>query len=283
MKFRILTALILVALLAGPGVVLAQEGDGEEKPAESGEEKIPGAEDGKLPSDLKPAEKPPEKTEAEKREELRKRKDAFFKMFKNRLEEMELEQGTPEQEEIARLASLKGDYKDKLGKSQKNLDRSKQIVRKSFEGLIRSNQDPRTVESRCENIWLDYMANSRKYKMEIHEYERAIKGLDRRIAYIRHRLKTREYPTAEKGEKYYLSDPIEVYTEDPEIAEPELGSRKSQVSYYALLKDFVLGILGKGRMDLPTISRRLTKPPLVEMYENWKRRVAVTRRVTENK
>ncbi len=238
----------------------------EDKPGDNG--------GGTPPEDVKPAggEGQPEKTDAQRKEDFQKRKDSFFKMFKDNLEEMEQSQDDPEKEEIARLTDVRDDYNSNLKKAQIELDRSKEVVKQSFVGLIKSDQNKETIEQRCENIWLDYMATSRKSKMQINEYERAMKGVDNRIRYIKHRLATREYPTAEKGEKYYLSDPIELYEEGQEQPEFDGGPPKSQISYYALLKDFVMGILGKGRADMSVIARRLSEPDLYTMFEAWNRR-----------
>lgn len=228
------------------------------------------------PEGLTPAGEKPALSPAEREKALRERKDAFFRMFKDRLEDMEKNQDEPEKEEIARLTQLKADYERKLEAARGELERSKEIVRKSFLGLVNSNQSKETMEQRCEAVWLDYLASSRKSKMQIHEYERAIEGVVRRIKYIRHRLATREYPTADKGQKYYLSDPIELYTDESEILPDAMdGPAKSQVSYYALLKDFVLGIMGRGSADMDALARRITKPPLLEMWESWKKRAAL--------
>jgi hypothetical protein len=252
----IVPALLLALIVAFPAAGLAQEG---------------APDDPKPPAGLKPAGETPKLTPAEEEEALRQRKKKFFKMYKSQLEEMEQTQDDPEKEEIARLTELKGDYRTKLGQAEKDFKRAKEIVKRSFVGLMKSDQPKETIEGRCENIWLDYMATSRKSKMQMHEYERAITGVQKRIKYIRHRLATRDYPTAEKGQMYYSSDPIEVYTDESMMETGEMASAKSQVSYYAMLKDFVLEISGVGRADMKVIARKIAKPPILEMYEAWQR------------
>ena len=52
------------------------------------------------------------------------------------------------------------------------------------------------------------------------------------------------------------------------------GGKKSHVSYYALLKDFVLEVTGGGRGNDMVIEKMVVEPPLIRLYNRWRARTA---------
>lgn len=204
---------------------------------------------------------------------LRERKKQFMENFDRRLSDVRKEETSPERKEIARLEDLKKDYQGNLRTSEEELDRSKQVVLTSFKELVERNKDRTDVESRCESIWLDYMRQSRDKKTAIFEYKAAVKGLDRRINFLRKREVERDLPGL-NYQKYYTVDNLEVYGEDEGLDFNVFGEKKSHVSYYALLKEFVLEMSGKGRGDDGAVEKWVEEPPLVTKFKEWQRRAA---------
>ncbi|MHC4781357.1 MAG: hypothetical protein ACYTFG_22510 [Planctomycetota bacterium] len=245
-----LLAVVTVGLVLGAGsAVWAQ---GEETPPPSGEEAAPPAKE-------------------ENGKPLAERKRAFMDSFSRRLSGIRKDETSPERKEIARLEDLKKDYKEKLDTSENDLNRSKKVVIDSFKKLVTRNKDKDDVEARCETMWLDYLRQSRDKKSSIFEYRRALKGLDRRINFIRKREVERELPGLDY-QKYYTVDNLEVYSEDEGLDLNVFGGKKSHVSYYAMLKDFVLEMSGGGRGDDRVVEKYVEEPPLVALWKDWKRR-----------
>ncbi|MHC5035700.1 MAG: hypothetical protein ACYTHM_00155 [Planctomycetota bacterium] len=204
-------------------------------------------------------------------ESLASRKKAFMQRFSQKLSKIGKEETSPERREIARLEDLKKDYEGKLQKSQNNLGRAKKVVIDSFTQLIQRNQDKEDVETRCESIWLDYLRQSRDAKAAIFEYQGAIRGLKRRINFIRAREVERELPGLDQP-KYYTADNLEVYGEEEGMDFNVFGAEESHVSYYAMLKDFVLEMSGGGRGRDDVVEKFVEEPPLVRKWKDWLRR-----------
>ncbi|GEM_PF-2571537 len=247
---RMLTTLAALALLLALGGRAFAQGEAD-PPGEPGDEK--------------PAEE-------KKWKSLDERKRAFMDSFGRRLAEIGKEKASPEQEEIARLESLKRDYEQKLTKAQDNLDRARNVVINSFKELVNRKKDKEEIETSCESIWLDYLRLSRDNKAAIYEYERALKGVDRRINFIRQREIERGNLPGLDYQKYYTADNLEIYEEDEGLDMTIFGAEKSHVSYYSLLKDFVLQMTGGGRGADKVIEKRAMDPPLVQMWKEWKQR-----------
>ena len=77
----------------------------------------------------------------------------------------------------------------------------------------------------------------------------------------------------ERGLGTGKADEIEVYTKREGADMAVLGTEKSHVSYYALLKDFVLQSTGGGRGRDKVIESKLEEPTLVRMWKAWKKRM----------
>jgi hypothetical protein len=215
-----------------------------------------------------PEARPPD--DAAARKQLDERRKAYMEQYTRRLSDIQKEETTPEREEILRLEDLKKEYKAKLEKSQENLERSKTVVVDSFKELVNRVKTKDEIEQRCEGIWLTYLSQSRDYKSEVYEYTRALKGLDRRVNFVKLREAERTLP-ALGDNKYYKADDLEVYEED-EGADPTLlDSGKTHVSYYAMLKDFVLQMSGGGRGNEEVIERMFEEPRLVKLWKQWKK------------
>jgi hypothetical protein len=159
--------LAALMLLLGFGSLALAQGGGE--PAEG-----PGEEAAPAPKD-------------EEELPLDERKKRFMDDFQRRFSDIQKDDTSPERKEIARLEDLKKDYAAKLQKAEGDLDRSKNVVIDSFKKLVQRNKDPEEVETRCESIWIDYLRQSRDNKTAVFEYQRGVKGIDRRINFIRKR------------------------------------------------------------------------------------------------
>ncbi|MHC4597419.1 MAG: hypothetical protein ACYS47_00290 [Planctomycetota bacterium] len=265
---RTWTMIAALALLFGcASLALAQGGDPfpPEKPKEGPQE---GPEEGPEEGP-KEAPKPP----PEEKKPLDERKRKFMESFQRRLTEIQKDETSPEREEVARLEDLKRDYKKKLDNSEEELGRAKKVVIESFKKLVDRNKEPEEVETRCEVIWLDYLRKSRDNKAAIYEYNRALKGLGRRINFIRAREVERDFPSLDY-QKYYAADNIEIYAEEEGLDFDVFGGKKSHVSYYALLKDFVLEVTGGGRGNDEVIEKMVDEPPLIRLYKRWRARAA---------
>jgi len=248
---RSLAMLAALALLLGFGsLALAQ---GESEPAEG-----PGEEAAPAPKD-------------EEELPLDERKKRYMEGFQRRFSDIQKDDTSPERKEIARLEDLKKDYEVKLTKAESDLDRSKNVVIDSFKKLVQRNKDPEEVETRCESIWIDYLRQSRDNKTAVFEYQRGVHGIDRRINFIRKREVERDLPGLDY-QKYYKVDDLEVYGEDEGLDFNVFGRQKSSVSYYELLKDFVLQMSGGGRGDDRIIEKYLEEPPLVRLWKDWRKR-----------
>jgi hypothetical protein len=202
--------------------------------------------------------------------ELEERKKAYMDSFTKRLGDIQKDETSPEREEILRLEDLKKEYKTKLEKANENLERSKTVVLDSFKNLVTRGKTKDEIEQRCEGIWLTYLRQSRDNKSEVYEYTRALKGLERRVNFVKAREVERELPSM-GDQKYYKADSIEVYDESEGADLDVLGTGKTHVSYYAMLKDFVLQMSGGGRGNDEAVERMFEEPRLVKLWKQWKK------------
>ena len=212
----------------------------------------------------------PEAKPGMSKQALDERKKAFMESFTNRLGDVQKDETSPEREEILRLEDLKKEYKGKLEKAEGNLERSKTVVLDSFKNLVMRGKTKDEIEQRCEGIWLTYLRQSRDNKSEVYEYTRALKGLDRRVNFVKQREAERDLPGM-GDQKYYKADAIEVYGDEEGADLDVLGTGKTHVSYYAMLKDFVLQMTGGGKGNDEVLESMFEEPRLVKLWKEWKR------------